>query len=79
VNEPDAFRVSMDRRPIAVDTDLRTGFAPTSPMAIGHGRRERGGTSLVTRNHYDGRFMSQESWSGSARTFRVMGPSRGRR
>jgi UDP-N-acetylglucosamine 1-carboxyvinyltransferase len=56
---PDAFRVQMDRRPTAVDvvTLPYPGF-PTDllPMAIGLASVSDG-SSLVTENIFDGRFM----------------------
>jgi UDP-N-acetylglucosamine 1-carboxyvinyltransferase len=57
--EPEAFRVVMDRRPAAVDTSTLPypGFATDLlPMAIGLGSVSEG-TSLVTENIFDGRFM----------------------
>jgi UDP-N-acetylglucosamine 1-carboxyvinyltransferase len=59
MTEPDAFRVRMDRRPIAVDTSTLPypGFATDLlPLAIGLAAVSEG-TSLVTENIYDGRFM----------------------
>jgi UDP-N-acetylglucosamine 1-carboxyvinyltransferase len=57
--EPDAFRVRMDRRPLAVDTSTLPfpGFATDLlPLAIGLAAVSEG-TSLVTENIFDGRFM----------------------
>ncbi len=59
MTEPDAFRVTMDRRPIAVDTSTLPfpGFATDLlPLAIGLAAVSTG-TSLVTENIFDGRFM----------------------
>jgi UDP-N-acetylglucosamine 1-carboxyvinyltransferase len=59
MTEPDAFRVRMDRRPIALDTSTLPypGFATDLlPLAIGMAAVSEG-TSLVTENIYDGRFM----------------------
>jgi UDP-N-acetylglucosamine 1-carboxyvinyltransferase len=57
--ESDSFRVRMDRRPTAVDTSTLPfpGF-PTDllPMAIGLAAVSEG-TSMVTENIFDGRFM----------------------
>ncbi|HEX6497685.1 MAG TPA: UDP-N-acetylglucosamine 1-carboxyvinyltransferase [Micromonosporaceae bacterium] len=59
MTEPDAFRVRMDARPRAVDivTLPYPGF-PTDllPMAIGLASVSEG-TSLITENIFDGRFM----------------------
>ncbi len=57
--EPDAFRVRMDHRPRAVDvmTLPYPGFATDLlPMAVGLAS-VADGTSLITENIFDGRFM----------------------
>jgi len=57
--ESDSFRVRMDRRPLAVDTSTLPfpGFATDLlPLAIGLAAVSEG-TSLVTENIFDGRFM----------------------
>jgi UDP-N-acetylglucosamine 1-carboxyvinyltransferase len=57
--ELDSFRVRMDRRPLAMDTSTLPypGFATDLlPLAIGLAAVSEG-TSLVTENIYDGRFM----------------------
>jgi UDP-N-acetylglucosamine 1-carboxyvinyltransferase len=59
MTEPEAFRVRMDRRPLAVDTSTLPfpGFATDLlPLAIGLAAISEG-TSLVTENIFDGRFM----------------------
>ena len=59
MTEADAFRVRMDRRPSAVDimTLPYPGFATDLlPMAIGLAAVAEG-TSLITENIFDGRFM----------------------
>jgi len=58
-HEPDGFRVTMDRRPTAVDvvTLPFPGFATDLlPMAIGLAAVSDG-ASLITENIFDGRFM----------------------
>ncbi|HEY7173354.1 MAG TPA: UDP-N-acetylglucosamine 1-carboxyvinyltransferase [Micromonosporaceae bacterium] len=57
--ELDSFRVRMDHRPLAMDTSTLPypGFATDLlPLAIGLAAVSEG-TSLVTENIYDGRFM----------------------
>jgi UDP-N-acetylglucosamine 1-carboxyvinyltransferase len=57
--EPDSFRVTMDRRPTAVDISTLPfpGFATDLlPMAVGLAAVSEG-TSLITENIFDGRFM----------------------
>jgi UDP-N-acetylglucosamine 1-carboxyvinyltransferase len=57
--EPDAMRVRMDRRPSAVDVSTLPypGFATDLlPMAVGLAAVSEG-TSLITENIFDGRFM----------------------
>ena len=59
MTEPEAFRVRMDRQPIAVDVSTLPfpGFATDLlPLAIGLAAVSEG-TSLVTENIFDGRFM----------------------
>jgi UDP-N-acetylglucosamine 1-carboxyvinyltransferase len=59
MTEPDAFRVTMDRRPMAVDISTLPypGFATDLlPMAVGLAAVSEG-TSLITENIFDGRFM----------------------
>jgi UDP-N-acetylglucosamine 1-carboxyvinyltransferase len=59
MTEPDAFRVTMDRRPTAVDISTLPfpGFATDLlPMAVGLAA-VADGTSLITENIFDGRFM----------------------
>jgi UDP-N-acetylglucosamine 1-carboxyvinyltransferase len=59
MTEPDAFRVTMDRRPMAVDVSTLPypGFATDLlPMAVGLASVSEG-TSLITENIFDGRFM----------------------
>jgi UDP-N-acetylglucosamine 1-carboxyvinyltransferase len=59
MTEPDAFRVRMDRQPIAVDVSTLPfpGFATDLlPLAIGLAALSEG-TSVVTENIFDGRFM----------------------
>ena len=59
MTEPNAFRVSMDRRPSAVDfsTLPYPGVATDLlPMAVGLAAVSEG-TSLITENIFDGRFM----------------------
>jgi UDP-N-acetylglucosamine 1-carboxyvinyltransferase len=59
MTEPDAFRVTMDRRPTAVDISTLPypGFATDLlPMAVGLAAVSEG-TSLITENIFDGRFM----------------------
>jgi UDP-N-acetylglucosamine 1-carboxyvinyltransferase len=59
MTEPEAFRVRMDRRPLAVDTSTLPypGFATDLlPLAIGLAAVSEG-TSLITENIFDGRFM----------------------
>ncbi len=59
MTEPDAFRVRMDRRPAAVDVSTLPypGFATDLlPMAVGLAAVSEG-TSLITENIFDGRFM----------------------
>src|SRR5437762_3898827 len=59
MTEPDAFRVTMDRRPTAVDISTLPypGFATDLlPMAVGLAAVSDG-TSLITENIFDGRFM----------------------
>jgi UDP-N-acetylglucosamine 1-carboxyvinyltransferase len=59
MTEPDAFRVTMDRRPAAVDISTLPypGFATDLlPMAVGLAAVSEG-TSLITENIFDGRFM----------------------
>jgi UDP-N-acetylglucosamine 1-carboxyvinyltransferase len=59
MTEPNAFRVTMDRRPLAVDVSTLPypGFATDLlPMAVGLASVSEG-TSLITENIFDGRFM----------------------
>jgi UDP-N-acetylglucosamine 1-carboxyvinyltransferase len=59
MTEADAFRVTMDRRPTAVDISTLPfpGFATDLlPMAVGLAA-VADGTSLITENIFDGRFM----------------------
>jgi UDP-N-acetylglucosamine 1-carboxyvinyltransferase len=59
MTEPNAFRVTMDRRPTAVDISTLPypGFATDLlPMAVGLAAVSEG-TSLITENIFDGRFM----------------------
>lgn len=59
MTEPHAFRVTMDRRPTAVDISTLPypGFATDLlPMAVGLAAVSEG-TSLITENIFDGRFM----------------------
>jgi UDP-N-acetylglucosamine 1-carboxyvinyltransferase len=59
MTEPDALRVTMDRRPMAVDISTLPypGFATDLlPMAVGLAAVSEG-TSLITENIFDGRFM----------------------
>jgi UDP-N-acetylglucosamine 1-carboxyvinyltransferase len=59
MTEPEAFRVRMDGQPAAVDTSTLPfpGFATDLlPLAIGLAAVSEG-TSLVTENIFDGRFM----------------------
>jgi UDP-N-acetylglucosamine 1-carboxyvinyltransferase len=59
MTEPEAFRVRMDRQPTAVDVSTLPfpGFATDLlPLAIGLAAVSDG-TSLVTENIFDGRFM----------------------
>lgn len=59
MTEPEAFRVTMDRRPTAVDISTLPypGFATDLlPMAVGLAAVSEG-TSLITENIFDGRFM----------------------
>jgi UDP-N-acetylglucosamine 1-carboxyvinyltransferase len=59
MTEPAAFRVRMDRRPSAVDVSTLPypGFATDLlPMAVGLAAVSDG-TSLITENIFDGRFM----------------------
>jgi UDP-N-acetylglucosamine 1-carboxyvinyltransferase len=59
MTEPGAFRVTMDRRPTAVDISTLPypGFATDLlPMAVGLAAVSEG-TSLITENIFDGRFM----------------------
>jgi UDP-N-acetylglucosamine 1-carboxyvinyltransferase len=59
MTEPGAFRVRMDRRPSAVDVSTLPypGFATDLlPMAVGLAAVSEG-TSLITENIFDGRFM----------------------
>jgi UDP-N-acetylglucosamine 1-carboxyvinyltransferase len=59
MTEPNAFRVTMDGRPRAVDVSTLPypGFATDMlPMAVGLASVAEG-TSLITENIFDGRFM----------------------
>jgi UDP-N-acetylglucosamine 1-carboxyvinyltransferase len=59
MTEPEAFRVTMDRRPTAVDVSTLPfpGFATDLlPMAVGLAAVSEG-TSFITENIFDGRFM----------------------
>jgi UDP-N-acetylglucosamine 1-carboxyvinyltransferase len=59
MTEPESFRVTMDRRPTAVDISTLPfpGFATDLlPMAVGLAAVSEG-TSLITENIFDGRFM----------------------
>ena len=59
MTEPESFRVTMDRRPMAVDISTLPypGFATDLlPMAVGLASVSDG-TSLITENIFDGRFM----------------------
>jgi UDP-N-acetylglucosamine 1-carboxyvinyltransferase len=59
MTEPNSFRVTMDRRPTAVDISTLPypGFATDLlPMAVGLAAVSEG-TSLITENIFDGRFM----------------------
>ncbi len=59
MTEPNAFRVTMDGRPRAVDVSTLPypGFATDMlPMAVGLASVSEG-TSLITENIFDGRFM----------------------
>jgi UDP-N-acetylglucosamine 1-carboxyvinyltransferase len=73
--EPDAFRVTMDRRPTAVDVSTLPfpGFATDLlPMAVGLAAVSEG-TSFITENIFDGRFMFINEMSRLGADIRIDG------
>jgi len=75
MTEPDAFRVTMDRRPTAVDVSTLPfpGFATDLlPMAVGLAAVSEG-TSFVTENIFDGRFMFINEMSRLGADIRIDG------
>src|SRR5256884_812782 len=75
MTEPEAFRVTMDRRPTAVDVSTLPfpGFATDLlPMAVGLAAVSEG-TSFVTENIFDGRFMFINEMSRLGADIRIDG------
>jgi UDP-N-acetylglucosamine 1-carboxyvinyltransferase len=75
MTEPDAFRVTMDRRPTAVDVSTLPfpGFATDLlPMAVGLAAVSEG-TSFITENIFDGRFMFINEMSRLGADIRIDG------
>src|SRR5256886_10371139 len=75
MTEPDAFRVTMDRRPTAVDVSTLPfpGFATDLlPMAVGLAAVSDG-TSFITENIFDGRFMFINEMSRLGADIRIDG------
>jgi UDP-N-acetylglucosamine 1-carboxyvinyltransferase len=75
MTEPAAFRVTMDRRPTAVDVSTLPypGFATDLlPMAVGLAAVS-GGTSFITENIFDGRFMFINEMSRLGADIRIDG------
>jgi UDP-N-acetylglucosamine 1-carboxyvinyltransferase len=75
MTEPAAFRVTMDRRPTAVDVSTLPfpGFATDLlPMAVGLAAVSEG-TSFITENIFDGRFMFINEMSRLGADIRIDG------
>jgi UDP-N-acetylglucosamine 1-carboxyvinyltransferase len=75
MTEPEAFRVTMDRRPTAVDVSTLPfpGFATDLlPMAVGLAAVSDG-TSFITENIFDGRFMFINEMSRLGADIRIDG------
>jgi UDP-N-acetylglucosamine 1-carboxyvinyltransferase len=75
MTEPDAFRVTMDRRPTAVDVSTLPfpGFATDLlPMAVGLASVSEG-TSFITENIFDGRFIFINEMSRLGADIRIDG------
>src|SRR5256714_10993002 len=75
MTEPEAFRVTMERRPTAVDVSTLPypGFATDLlPMAVGLAAVSDG-TSFITENIFDGRFMFINEMSRLGADIRIDG------
>ncbi len=75
MTEPDAFRVTMDQRPRAVDVSTLPypGFATDLlPMAVGLAAVSEG-TAFITENIFDGRFMFINEMSRLGADIRIDG------
>jgi UDP-N-acetylglucosamine 1-carboxyvinyltransferase len=75
MTEPESFRVTMDRRPTAVDVSTLPfpGFATDLlPMAVGLAAVSEG-TSFITENIFDGRFMFINEMSRLGADIRIDG------